>query len=351
MEGGQPGPPRVLALADRYADSDYEHNPKPEIFEDGDVSICQQPLLAGGDYATAWKEKASGDPLQSTLYVSTANEIPAAGVSARVAKLSVEEGAALEIGELEKEHRQWWHEYFRRSFLSIPDARMESFYWIQVYKMGSCSRADGPALDLNGPFLKITQWPSLWWNLNVQLTYWPFNTSNHQDIAINYIHLIDEYFDTMLENRFSGSNLGDFAWALHNYWLYYSYQGDTESIREKWVPKAMRVVEVYEGKLIKDESGKIGSIEMGSPEYMGFRKFKNTNYNLALLRWLLNELIESSETAGINAAEVERWKQILEDLIPYPVDENGLMIGSDQAVDITSLFPPAGPLSLVPAES
>ena len=50
---------------------------------------------------------------------------------------------------------------------------MESSYWIQMYKLGAASRADRPAVDLMGPWYKKTIWPDIWWNLNIQLTYYP----------------------------------------------------------------------------------------------------------------------------------------------------------------------------------
>ncbi len=74
---------------------------------------------------------------------------------------------------------------------------------------------------------------------------------------------------------------------------------------------------------------------MGSPEYKGFETFPNTNYNLAILHWLLNALIESNEKANTHQAEVAKWKQTLTDLTNYPVDANGLMIGSNQPVDMS----------------
>ncbi|WP_052329525.1 glycosyl hydrolase family 95 catalytic domain-containing protein [Rhodopirellula sp. SWK7] len=298
-----------------------------------------EPLLSFADCpvwrnrpATAWQ--ITNSESRSTLYLSIANEIPAAKQSAKVAVKTVQDATSVAFEVLEKEHRDWWHAYFQKSFLSIPDGRMESFFWIQLYKMAACSRADGPALDLLGPFLKITGWPGLWWNLNVQLTYWPFNTSNHLDIAENFITLIDENFDFMLAKH-SGKSLGDFAWALHNYWLIYRYKGDHEAIQEKWVPKAMRIAKVYEGKQLRNDSGKIELTPMGSPEYQGFKSFPNTNYNLAILRWLLNTLIENCEKAEMHPEEVAKWKHTLVDLIPYPQDENGLMIGSEQPVDIS----------------
>lgn len=323
--------PRALLMADRY--EDYKHNPfKPELKTLDSTKVCVQKLEAGGDYATAWRTVQHGR--KSTMYIATANEVPAEGISAGVSVDEVRRAIAVPIGSIESTHRDWWHAYFRKSFLSMPDARMESFYYIQLYKMAACSRADGPALDLMGPFFKNTSWPGLWWNLNVQLTYWPFNTSNHQDIAINFIRLVDDNFDYRIAHK-SGKNLGDFAWAMHNYWLYYKYQGNGQAIFDKWVPKAIQIVEVYEDKLVRNDQGQLELTPMGSPEYMGFKSFENTNYNLAILRWMLNALIDACERTEANSEYVAHWQQLLEDLIPFPVDENGLMIGSDQPVDMS----------------
>ena len=325
---------RAVIKYERYKD-EYKMNPySPEIKVTDKHAVCVQKLEAGGDYATAWSEVKSKDKQKSTIYISTANEVPALDVSAGVAIHNVNEAKKIGLKKIEKSHREWWHNYFKKSFLSFPDARMESFYWIQLYKMAASSRADGPALDLMGPFFKNTSWPGLWWNLNVQLTYWSFNASNHQDIAINFIKLIDDHFEYQIKYK-SGKNLGDFAWATHNYWMYYKFQGDEASILKKWVPKAMKIAEIYEQKLERNPKGQLELKPMGSPEYMGFKSFKNTNYNLAILRWLLNSLIDASEKANENSIEIAHWKELLADLIPYPVDENGLMIGSDQPVDIS----------------
>src|SRR5439155_12708087 len=58
-------------------------------------------------------------------------------------------------------HRLWWHAYYPESFLSFPDARLESYYWIQIYKLASAMRADGPILDLAGPWFRATPWPAI----------------------------------------------------------------------------------------------------------------------------------------------------------------------------------------------
>ncbi|MHA7944802.1 glycosyl hydrolase family 95 catalytic domain-containing protein [Formosa sp. 3Alg 14/1] len=329
---GLPLSPRIIAKPETLKE-DYKFNPKPELKTVNGIHICEQSLIAGGDYATAWTNTTFKNN-SSTMYIAVANEIPLRHVSAEVASKTVKDARAIDIKTIEATHRDWWHTYFQKSFISIPDGRMESFYWIQMYKMAASSRADGPALDLLGPFFKNTSWPGLWWNLNVQLTYWPFNASNHLDIAKNFITLIDANFDYMLPNK-SGKSLGDFAWAMHNYWLIYSYEGNQDAIRDKWMPKAMKIAKVYETKMHRNQNGEIELTEMGSPEYNGFKAYPNTNYNLALVRWLLNTLVTTSETYGLNTEEVKRWKNELADLIAYPEDENGLMIASNQPVDVS----------------
>ena len=52
-----------------------------------------------------------------------------------------------------------------------------------MYKLASATRGDRALIDNTGPWLTVTPWPNAWWNLNVQLTYWPLNTSNHLDLA------------------------------------------------------------------------------------------------------------------------------------------------------------------------
>lgn len=329
---GNPASPRSQVFPDIPESKAYITNPKP-VVKKGDISTCIQPLLAGGDYATAWSEKRDKSN-GSVIYIAIANEVPASGVSEKVAITTVQESKAKRLPEIVKAHRTWWQKYYMQSFLSIPDARMESFYWIQIYKMAVCSRPDGPAVDLFGPVFRVSQWPGLWWNLNVQLTYWPYYTSNHMDLAANLIDLIDAKFDPLL-GTFVNSKLGDFAWAMHNYWLHYMYLGDWKSIQEKWVPKAIKIADAFEKFQQVNAEGKIELIPMGSPEYKGFATFPNTNYNLAILRWLLNAIVESCEKNKVQLDQLAHWKKILANLVPYPVDKNGLMIGSNQPVDMS----------------
>jgi hypothetical protein len=326
---GNPASPRAQVFPKN--DPNYVTNPQPLLASDNDIHSCVQPLLAGGDYATAWLEQKTGKS-QSTLFISTANEVPAVNQSLVVAKKAVVDASKTSTAKLLNPHRNWWHAFYQKSFLSIPDGQMESFYWIQMYKMASCTRPDGPALDLFGPFFRVSQWPGMWWNLNIQLTYWNVLQSNHLELGENLITLIDNQFDALLHS-FDSQKLGDLAWTMHNYWLQLRYNGDWKAVNEKWLPKAEQIAKLYQKRLSRNVAGQLEMQAMESPEYEGFKTYKNSTYNLALYRWLLGAMIECANKNSANQSDVAEWKQTLKDLIPFATNENGLMIGSEKAFD------------------
>lgn len=333
---GNPISPRAVVFPDQAKKSGYITNPNPVISSQNEISICTQPLTAGGDYATAWHEKPISGTRGSTLFIATANEVPNAGKSATVASEDVKSAATAPFDALLEEHRKWWHTFYPDAFLTIPDARMEAFYWIQIYKFAAASREGGPAVDLFGPWFRTSQWPGIWWNLNIQLTYWPVYAGNRLALGTNYLDVVDTHFDQLLAGFKDSTTLGDFAWAMHNYWWQLRFAGDWKGVHTRWTPKAKAVLAGYLPRLKENATGQLELGEMGSPEYNGFKPYPNTNYNLAILRWLLNSLLEADARSG-NAPDPDaaEWKRILAKLIPYPVDENGLRIASNQAVDMS----------------
>jgi alpha-L-fucosidase 2 len=331
---GNSSSPRAITSPDQAQKLGYEPNPPPEIRKLDGVSVCVTRLLAGGDFATAWLEQPSSEARESALYVSTANEIPAAGASAPRAVAEVKAAAQAPLDRLVDAHRRWWHDYYRRSFLTLPDGRIESFYWIQMYKLGSSLRAGGPALDVLGPFYRTTMWPGIWWNLNIQLSYWPVYAGNRLELGETLTDLLDERFEGIFARFRNRPNLGDFAWVMHNYWWQMQFAGDWRGLQERWMPKAKKVFDSYRTMLEPRDNGQLGLKPMGSPEYDGFAPFPDTNYNLALLRWLLGAMLEcDARTGQAPDPEAEEWRETLGRLIPYPIDENGLRIASNQALE------------------
>jgi len=337
---GYPQSPRGVCKPNEREALTYIKNPEPIFTTIDNVPVCVQALLAGGDYATAWLEKRTSNN-QSSIYVSTANEIPAANVSGKVAVKTVKLAASEKLPSFIQKHRAWWHSFYPKSFLSIPDARVEAFYWIQLYKMACSTRENGELVDDAGPFFRINQWPYATWNLNVQLTYWPVYTSNHLELGQSLIKHIDDNFPLIIQ-RAQASNLSNITWAMHNYWWQLSFAADKKALKESWYPKSVLLLNNYLKLLEKGDDGKLHLPPMESPEYpktgatdKSKALFKDTNFNLSLCKWLLVKLIEASDLYHIDNPDLSKWKETLAQLAPFPVDENGLMIGSDQPVDIS----------------
>lgn len=316
---GDPASPRAQVFP---PPASYQTNPPSQRSRLRDVNILTQPLLAGGDFATAWQETVLDSGNRSTLFVSTINLVPASGASGPQAATTVETAIREAVIDL-KSHRQWWDDYYRQSFLTIPDLRMESFYWIQMYKLAAASRPDGPAIDVLGPFFRISQWPGLWWNLNVQLTYSPVYTSNRLSMGESLVREIDSHFDELFSMFRGKSNIGDFAWVLHNYWSQYRYAGDSQALTRDWLPKARAVLEDYIQRLRPGADDGLILPEGQSPEYEGFKAYRNSSYNAALLRWLLKAALSLVDS---QSSEAQMWRSLQARLAPLPTDASGIQI-------------------------
>ena len=346
-----------------------ERNPEPAFGETDGIRHCVQPFKAGGGYAVAWAEKGSG-PDRRLLVWSVEAAPEAAPAVARV-----REALARGASALEASHRAWWHAWWPKSFLSIPDTRMESFYWIQMYKLASATRADRPAIDLMGPWFRSTPWPKIWWNLNIQLTYWPVTTANRLDLGESLVRMLQAGETNLIANvpealrgdsagigRTSsydcrggaGSEFGNLTWTLHNVWMQARHGGDDVLLRDSLVPLLKRAAAYMVHQLKPGDDGRLHFPVDTSPEYPD--KAPDTNYNLALLRWALEALVAADGRFALKDPKAAEWRATLEKLAPYPVDpKTGYMIGAGVPLAVShrhfSHLLMVYPLGLVDAES
>ncbi len=320
----------------------------------GGVKGWKQPLRPDGEVGTAWK-LVPGAGGKQTLYISIGHSFPGRTAVADAAGC-VGKAASAASGTLEKSHRDWWHKFYPESFLSIPDSYWDSFYWSQIYKVGAGMRAGGPVLDLQGPWtaLEVNSWPGVWWNLNVQLTYWPCYTGNRLEAAKSLSNTLKKYRTNLINNvdeqyradsagipRASGpdasqptgkpnggsgskSEVGSLAWTCHNLFTQYRMSMDDAFLKDDVYPLLRRAVNYYIHFLEKGEDGKLHLPPTLSPEY-GIAP--DCNYDLALLRWGCQTLIWTTDRLKIKDPLLPKWKDILMNLTDFPQNENGYMIG------------------------
>nr|WP_275983900.1 hypothetical protein [Paenibacillus hamazuiensis] len=344
----------VLKNADGFNLNQYI--PKTEVVrsekEDG-LTIGVQTFELGGGCVTAWTESASEEGARR-LWLSIFNGHDEAAQLG--AENAVRGAAAHPWDTWVKNHRSWWHDYYRQSFISIPDTLLEGFYWIQMYKLASATRADGMIMDNQGPWLAPTPWAGVWFNMNVQMSYSPVYTSGRLGIGESLVRGFKSNIDNLIRNvpeKYRedsaglgrsmsydlvapvGDEVGNLAWICHNLWRHYRHSMDRGMLETFLYPLLKRTVQYYLHLLEEGEDGKLHLPAMTSPEYGSFLQMTvpDTHYDLALLRWGCQTLLRICDILDVQDEAGERWKDTLERLTPLPVDETGFMIGRDQPLE------------------
>ena len=337
--------------------SEYLPNLSPIITTSAGINSHQQLLLVGGGFSTLWKVFENKTKVKRTIFISVGYSFPQNDYQAQAIE-RINDAESKGVDKLIDQHRTWWHHYYPASFVSIPDTRLESFYWIQQYKMASATRSDKQILDLMGPWYYKTPWPALWWNLNIQLNYSIVYTSNRLSLGESLCNNMDVNVENFIKNvpekyqynsagisRISGydglapldvendklhqrfKESGNLTWALHNYWMQCKYEGDDARMVNKVYPLLKRSINYYLHLIETDKSGKLHLPPTYSPEYTP-KTYADCNYDLSLLRWGCSTLLSINSQYKLSDTLATKWQYVLQNLTDYPQDSTrGLHIG------------------------
>lgn len=322
-----------------------------ERTEDG-VRIQIQHFSSDEGCVVAYCERQTAE--KRRFYLSILNGIGEASV--KKAAENVKAAAQADAGKWEARHRGWWKAYYEKSFLTLPDTMLEGFYLIQMYKLACAARENSEIMDNQGPWMAATPWPRIWFNMNAQMAYSPVYTSNHLEIGESLCRNLDSHKESLIANvpeeyRHDSAGLGRSAsydlyspvkdeignlpWLLHNYWRQYRYSMDDNRLREHLYPLLKRSIQYYLHILKQEEDGKLHLPASISPEYGSFRglKVEDSTYDLSLLRWGCQTLLQICSRLGIQDEKEDTWKYVLENLVDYHQNETGLMIGRGVSMD------------------
>ncbi|MDF7822780.1 hypothetical protein P4B35_02040 [Pontiellaceae bacterium B12227] len=370
--------PRIITTkTDPATLSPDELPPKPTREQRGDLTLVIQPLTKHGAHVTAFVN-IRGKKGRNTFLLAVGKAYEPEKSQTENIELAIKEAvdsverARSEGGQtLEKRHREWWHNYMQRSFVEIEgDDFWEQFYWLQIYKFGGAARPELPIMiDNMGPWFTQCGWPGTWWNLNIQLSNLPSFIANQLEQGSYFTHMIDLYDakgtfnsatnpDAITWPRTSTYNmirreggdtyeLGNFTWALHNYWRFWKYSMD-EATGRKLFALLKKNINYYFDVMTTDADGTIHLPPQVSPEY-NFKTepeergwamnrpglLADTNYSLQLFDWGLQALIDLNERLGLDDPMAAKWADAKKRLRPFPVNENGLMVSETHGFDIS----------------
>jgi len=332
---------------------DYAPNPDATTEKQGDVFLSVHPLNAGGHFAVAWREQRP--TANRRIVVAT---IMPVSEHAKVDALKTINGMSETADSLFTSHRQTWHERYPASFVSVSDTRAESYYWINIYKLYSATRADQPPIDVHGMWLFDSSWANVWWNMNIQLAYCAQATANRLELAESLCRNLEKYAhnlssnvpvaawrnDSAWINRVSdqqlrsgahpawphGFEMANLSWALEAFWRQCRWSGNDQRLREKCLPLLEKSLNTYRHILKEGSDGNLHLPLTVSPEY---GKAEDCNYDLGALRWNLKTLIRESERLGVNAEKIPGWEELRKKLVDYPQGPEGLWIGANKKLE------------------
>ena len=309
----------------------------------------------GYKYAIAWRREVSDDGNVHTVVLALLSTADAQDPLEAARALAAESEAGVES------HRAWWAEYWDRSWLTIPDARLEALYYAEMYKLGCSSRPGKIPITLQGLWTLDGGMPP--WagdyhlDMNVQQSYWPIYTANRLELGEPLYRTFSACLPRWREQcksffgfdgiwagcaigpkgerifGYSGVELwpGNAAWLAHHYWLHFLYSQDEQFLREQALPIMRLAFLTYANLLEPGDDGKLHIPLSYSPEWGegGFGAYcKDPNCDLALIRFLANAILESNEILGTTDSLTGRVNEVLDGLVDYLQSNNRLLISA-----------------------
>lgn len=338
-------------------------------YQVGDQQHHERSEVASGGHTIAWTEEADSGVRRLFISISSSPATRTIWDHSPESTHSSLEHALLGLNRerqrkpdcIRKELRKWWHDFYRRSFISFPRLDLESYYWIQLYKMASSSRKGYPMIDNHGVWSVEPTYGFATWDLNVQAIYRLHLKSNHLDLGEPLIQMMDGSFNkqtmwnkehgelraglrqqTFLRYRFFDTEYWEhdeetpadgpakFLWGCHNYWLQYRYSMDTSLLR-RLLPKLEGGINAMAAVLEEGDDGKL-HIPSGRnwENWIG----KDPTGLLAVLNWALLTASHIGDKLDYDEEKIARWDSLKANLVSYPTgtypDGNtGLLLGRE----------------------
>ncbi len=252
------------------------------------------------------------------------------------------------------EHLAWWRDFWSTSDVRLPETAIQAHYDLVKSFYGAASRPGSPPIPLQGVWTadegNLPPWKGDYHHdLNTQMTYLAYHAAGLMEQGRSFLDFNWDLLPRYREfargfygvggavipgvSALDGRPLGGWgmyslsptngAWVAQSFHLHWRYTRDREFLAERAYPFCAEIAEALVELCEPDESGMLKLPLSSSPEIFDNRLEAflepNSNYDLALLRWLLAALEEMAlELPDEEAAA--RWRGLLERLDPLDVD-------------------------------
>lgn len=266
-------------------------------------------------------------------------------------------------------HRDWWETFWSKSGLSLPDKRFEKNWYLTNYFLAACSRKGCYPMPLQGVWTAdngaLPPWKGDYHHdLNTQLCYSHYIKANHLEEGESFLDFLWKLVPEA--RRFARSFFGTgglclpavmaidgtplCGWAMYTLvptnqlWLcqiftrHYLATGDEDFLRERVYPYTSESMQCVLELMQPGEDGKLYLPVSSSPEIHDDKAESwltpNSNYDLSLIRYTLEQLIRFSEILENGMAG--HWRSFLERMPELAVSErNVLMLSPDESLAVS----------------
>lgn len=321
---------------------------RSNVYPEGGISTFKSP--SGGETAALWY--LSRQKEANTLYITINHAYPDT-VATELGKSEFRMVLRKGFNRVRHAHRNWWHDFYSASFVTLPDAMIENFYWAQMYKMGSSMREDGLGIIHGEPYAVYKQWPNRLWNFNVHSIYMPINGTNHNELALPlenaFYNAAEEDADTTrtwkkILGRLSrkGNKTqppavdekdienGQLVWACQNLWAIYRHKMDDNLLRYKLYPLLREATNRYIDQLHEESDG---HYHLTTFYHHGKDTVTDNNFDLAMLRWGCQTMLSMSRRLQIEDPQITLWQRILKRLTPLKT-HNGVLLANQNRPEV-----------------
>lgn len=328
-----------------------------DIPESGGFALASIQLDHYRLISIQWSEKSASDARKDAI---------------AAIQVGIEKG----IEKLKSEHENWWKQYFQASFISIPDTRLEGYYYLQMYMLGSCTRPGDIHMTMCGPWTDDNNMMPICgndyhWNNEQEMQIWPVYTSNRVEFGDPMLDMIEDNMDSLkaacrlhfktdgaflahstdpyLRPSYSNTDnfeLNGLPWVCLHYWKRYLYTMDEQFLRDRAYPVMKLAIKPILTELTPGDDGFLHLPWTSSPEYHGVdetlrwldkrepdwstRFGPDATIDLALTRFLLSTLCKASDILNCDKDQQKKWQSVLDQLAPYAIDDlGGLAVRAD----------------------
>jgi len=247
------------------------------------------------------------------------------------------------LARLFVDHTKWWADFWSKSFIQIPDQKIQDNWYASLYLLACCSKPDCPAPGLWGNFITgdRMEWQGDYTlDYNYQAPFWAALPTNHVELADNYeqalldqiprgeaiaehYHLKGIYWYCHLipvpgwsddYGTFWGQKSGS-IFAVVNCAQRWRYTRDPAYAR-KIYPLLRGVADFWDNYLVL-RNGRYVDIDDSSGENSGHDS--NPATTIAFIRLVYPSLIEISRLLNVDPDRREKWNDVLGRLSPLPI--------------------------------